>query len=88
MTNILIKNDVPYTFGVYIIYKNEKIHENIIYIGKASEYFKDLFDGNIKKIMIVYYETSKSFIPFFVESSLIQKYFQTFNKLTILNKAY
>lgn len=115
ITNILIKNEVPNTFGIYIIYKNEKVYENIIYIGKAgeidnigsvkkqgllkrlsntrdkktaNEYFKDLFDEDIKLLIIEYYENPESFIPSFVESSLIQEYYQTFQKLPLLNKAY
>lgn len=115
ITDMLIKNEVPNSFGIYIIYKNEKIYDNILYIGKAgeidtkgnekkqglfkrlsntrnnkaaNEYFKNLFDENIKELIIEYYETPTSMIPSFVESSLIQEYFQTFNKLPFLNKAY
>ena len=115
ISGILIKNQVPNSFGIYIIYKNEKIYENIIYIGKAgeidnagsvkkqgllkrlsntrdkktaNEYFKNLFDENIKELIIEYYETPKSFIPSFVEAILIQEYFQIFKKLPLLNKSY
>lgn len=115
ITDILLKNKVPNTFGIYIIYKNEKIYENIIYIGKAgeidnigvekkqglskrlsntrdkksaNEYFKDLFNHNIKELIIEYYETPKTYIPSFIEATLIQEYFQTFKKLPSLNKAY
>lgn len=115
ITDILIKNNVPNTFGIYIIYKNEKIYENIIYIGKAgeidtngvekkqglfkrlsntrdnktaNEYFKNLFDENIKELVIEYYETPISLIPSFVEATLIQEYFKIFQKLPPLNKAY
>ena len=115
ITDILLKNKVPNTFGIYIIYKNEKIYENIIYIGKAgeidnigvekkqglskrlsntrdkksaNEYFKDLFSDDIKELIIEYYETPKTYIPSFIEATLIQEYFQTFKKLPSLNKAY
>ena len=115
ITEILIKNEVPNTFGIYIIYKNEVVYKNIIYIGKAgeidntginkkqglqkrlsntrdkktaNEYFKDLFTENIEKLIIEYYETPTSLIPSFVEGVLIQEYFQTFQKLPLLNKAY
>ena len=115
ITDILLINEVPNTFGIYIIYKNEKIYENIIYIGKAgeidnigvekkqglskrlsntrdkksaNEYFKDLFNHNIKELIIEYYETPKTYIPSFIEATLIQEYFQTFKKLPSLNKAY
>lgn len=115
ISEILTKNNVPNTFGIYIIYKNEKVYENIIYIGKAgeidkngiekkqglfkrlsntrdnktaNEYFKNLFDENIKELVIEYYETPKTLIPSFIEATLIQEYFQTFQKLPLLNKAY
>ena len=115
ITEILIKNEVPNTFGIYIIYKNEVAYKNIIYIGKAgeidntginkkqgllkrlsntrdkktaNEYFKDLFTENIEKLIIEYYETPTSLIPSFVEGVLIQEYFQSFQKLPLLNKAY
>lgn len=115
ITDMLIKNKVPNSFGIYIIYKNEKLYENILYIGKlgeidtkgnekkqgllkrlsntrdkktANEYFKNLFDENIKELIIEYYETPKTFIPSFVEATLIQEYFQIFQKLPLLNKAY
>ena len=115
ITDILLKNKVPNTFVIYIIYKNEKIYENIIYIGKAgeidnigvekkqglskrlsntrdkksaNEYFKDLFSDDIKELIIEYYETPKTYIPSFIEATLIQEYFQTFKKLPSLNKAY
>lgn len=101
------------SFGIYIIYKNEKIYESIIYIGKAgeidtkgnkkkqgllkrlwntrdnktaNEYFRNLFDENIEKLVIEYYETPTSMIPSFVEATLIQEYFQIFKKLPLLNK--
>lgn len=32
---------LPNSFGIYIIYKNQKSYENIIYIGKAGEIKND-----------------------------------------------
>ena len=37
---------LPNSFGIYIIYKNQKSYENIIYIGKAGEIKND---GTFKK---------------------------------------
>lgn len=54
----------------------------------ANEYFKNLFDENIKELIIDYNETPKSFIPSLVEATLIQEYFQIFKKLPLLNKSY
>lgn len=115
ISEVLVKNKVPNSFGIYIIYKNQKTYENIIYIGKAgeidnigtekkqgllkrlsntrdkktaNEYFKNIFDEDIKELIIEYYETLNTFIPSFVEATLIQEYFQTFKKLPLLNKTY
>ena len=115
ISEVLVKNKVPNSFGIYIIYKNQKTYENIIYIGKAgeidnigsekkqgllkrlsntrdkksaNEYFKDIFDEDIKELIIEYYETPTTVIPSFVEATLIQEYFQAFTKLPFLNKAY
>ena len=115
ISEVLVKNKVPNSFGIYIIYKNQKVYENIIYIGKAgeidnigtektqgllkrlsntrdkksaNEYFKDIFNEDIKELIIEYYETPNTVIPSFVEATLIQEYFQTFTKLPFLNKAY
>ncbi len=115
ISEVLVKNKVPNSFGIYIIYKNQKTYENIIYIGKAgeidnigtekkqgllkrlsntrdkktaNEYFKYIFDEDIKELIIEYYETPNTVIPSFVEATLIQEYFQTFTKLPFLNKAY
>lgn len=35
------ENKIPNSFGVYILYKNQKSYENIIYIGKAGEFKND-----------------------------------------------
>lgn len=54
----------------------------------ANEYFKDLFNEDIKVLILEYYEIPTTLIPSFVEGVLIQEYFQTFQKLPLLNKAY
>lgn len=54
----------------------------------VNSYFKELFDFDIDKIIIEYFEIDQNFIPAYIEASLIQEYYEKNNKLPILNKSF
>ena len=54
----------------------------------VNSYFQELFDFDIDKIIIEYFEIDQNFIPAYIEACLIQEYYMKNNKLPILNKSF
>lgn len=75
---------LPNSFGIYIIYKNQKSYENIIYIGKAGEIKNDgsfKNQGLLKRLTNV--RNNKTANNYFTElfcndiNEIIIEYFET-----------
>lgn len=79
---------LPNSFGIYIIYKNQKSYENIIYIGKAGEIKNDgsfKNQGLLKRLKNV--RNNKTANNYFKElfcndiNEIIIEYFETSDRI-------
>lgn len=79
-----LNKNIPNNFGIYILYKNSKSYENIIYIGKAGEITtvgdkksqglqKRLTNTRDKKSANIYY---KDIFTFLSIEEIIIEYFE------------
>ena len=115
---VLIENDVPNQYGVYIIYSAKAGQEDLIYIGKSGtmmtdgefksqgiknrlkavttnnvsrgKYFQQVMQeygfDKLKFIWIVTFDDTRKELPAYIETKLIQLYYDHHHKLPILNK--